>query len=256
MTGTQTASSINIVNSTLSGLASETKLTASGILHALDKAVAAQKRFGHSLNKIAKDGTKGSKELTNQLIAMGPAGAEMANEIAGATPKVRRAIEHDIAHGMDLAEGQANSLETTLTGGFDRIAASMLVMADNTLSFKDALDQINGTKVETTTVNTTVNRVIRGHRAEGGLVGAGMPYIVGERGQELFVPDQGGTIIPNHNLSRVTERGGGGGGGPVVTRLRIDDWSTGMATIEVMARDAARDESGQDGARLRARRLA
>lgn len=29
---------------------------------------------------------------------------------------------------------------------------------------------------------------------------AGRPYIVGERGPELFVPSRGGMVIPNHML--------------------------------------------------------
>ena len=42
-----------------------------------------------------------------------------------------------------------------------------------------------------------------GLRADGGPVSAGRPYIVGENGPELFVPRNGGNIVPN---------GGGGGG--------------------------------------------
>lgn len=38
-------------------------------------------------------------------------------------------------------------------------------------------------------------------RANGGGVDANSPYIVGERGAELFVPNSSGTIIPNHSLS-------------------------------------------------------
>ena len=38
--------------------------------------------------------------------------------------------------------------------------------------------------------------------AEGGAIKAGNPYIVGERGRELFVPSTSGTMIPNHDLSR------------------------------------------------------
>lgn len=41
-------------------------------------------------------------------------------------------------------------------------------------------------------------------RATGGPVTAGQPYLVGERGQEIFIPNVAGTIIPNHAL------GGGG----------------------------------------------
>lgn len=39
-------------------------------------------------------------------------------------------------------------------------------------------------------------------RQHGGPVGAGQPAIVGERGPEVFVPDQAGTIIPNVQLFR------------------------------------------------------
>jgi len=45
--------------------------------------------------------------------------------------------------------------------------------------------------------------------AEGGPVTAGAPYIVGEKGPELFVPGQSGAIVPNGMLTR---RGGMGGG--------------------------------------------
>lgn len=48
-------------------------------------------------------------------------------------------------------------------------------------------------------------------RAMGGPVSAMSPYLVGERGPELFMPSSSGTIIPNHHL------GGGGGGGSGIT---------------------------------------
>lgn len=40
-------------------------------------------------------------------------------------------------------------------------------------------------------------------RAAGGPVTGGTPYIVGERGPELIVPRQSGTVIPNHQLGGV-----------------------------------------------------
>jgi hypothetical protein len=43
-----------------------------------------------------------------------------------------------------------------------------------------------------------------GGKADGGPVSSGTPYMVGERGPELFVPRGNGTIVPNHAL------GGGG----------------------------------------------
>src|SRR5690606_6842740 len=38
-------------------------------------------------------------------------------------------------------------------------------------------------------------------RAAGGPVTAGQPYLVGEKGVEIFVPGQSGTIVPNDALA-------------------------------------------------------
>ena len=45
--------------------------------------------------------------------------------------------------------------------------------------------------------------------AQGGIATKGQPYMVGERGRELFVPNQTGRVIPNNQL---------GGGGVVVNQ--------------------------------------
>ena len=37
-------------------------------------------------------------------------------------------------------------------------------------------------------------------KASGGSVVAGQPYMVGEKGIEMFMPGQSGTIVPNSNM--------------------------------------------------------
>ncbi|HSG61952.1 MAG TPA: hypothetical protein VLA24_11045, partial [Pseudomonadales bacterium] len=49
---------------------------------------------------------------------------------------------------------------------------------------------------------------LAGARAYGGSVDNKKPYMVGERGPELFIPSGNGTIIPNQNM-----RDGGSSGG-------------------------------------------
>ena len=49
--------------------------------------------------------------------------------------------------------------------------------------------------------------------AMGGPVSSGSPYVVGEKGPELFVPHASGTIVPN---SKMGSSGGGGSGGVTV----------------------------------------
>lgn len=43
--------------------------------------------------------------------------------------------------------------------------------------------------------------IIPGFLAQGGSAQAGLPYVVGENGPEMFVPKQSGTVIPNNALS-------------------------------------------------------
>lgn len=49
---------------------------------------------------------------------------------------------------------------------------------------------------------------VKGQRALGGPVNAGSPYLVGERGREVFVPNTAGRIVPNSALGG-SVRGGG-----------------------------------------------
>lgn len=57
------------------------------------------------------------------------------------------------------------------------------------------------------------------HKAGGGSVTANTPYMVGEQGQEMFVPNQAGTIIPNDKL--------GSGGSGVAVNVTFNGIFTG-----------------------------
>ena len=50
-------------------------------------------------------------------------------------------------------------------------------------------------------------------KGRGGPVSSGVPYIVGEKGAEMFVPNISGTIIPNHELSGWMDNLAGAGAG-------------------------------------------
>lgn len=65
----------------------------------------------------------------------------------------------------------------------------------------------NGKFWQFLTALTPMNIAREVFKAEGGPVSGGSPYIVGERGPELFVPSSSGRIIPNGGMS---------GGGTVV----------------------------------------
>ena len=58
-----------------------------------------------------------------------------------------------------------------------------------------------------------IRKLITG-RASGGPVSAGQPYIVGEKGPELIVPDYSGYVVPNHKM--------GGGEVKVETNITVN----------------------------------
>jgi len=69
-------------------------------------------------------------------------------------------------------------------------------------------------------------------RAGGGTVGARQPYLVGERGPELFVPENPGRIIPNLGM-------GGQGGSEKMTNITINITNQGGSN------DMSRRSAGQ-----------
>jgi lambda family phage tail tape measure protein len=65
-------------------------------------------------------------------------------------------------------------------------------------------------------------------RASGGSVLENTPYMVGERGAELFVPQRSGTIIPNHQLSAAMGGGGTTINGPYIASMNAIDTQSGI----------------------------
>ena len=62
-------------------------------------------------------------------------------------------------------------------------------------------------------ISAGMKSIFPGMRASGGPVDSGKPYIVGEKGPELFVPGNSGKIVPNNQL---------GGGGNVSVNVAVD----------------------------------
>jgi hypothetical protein len=74
--------------------------------------------------------------------------------------------------------------------------------------------------------------------ATGGLTSENKPYIVGERGPELFVPSSNGRIIPNNKL------GGGGGNIYINVSGAIDQEGTARRIVDVLNNSYYRGTNG------------
>lgn len=58
-------------------------------------------------------------------------------------------------------------------------------------------------------------------RAMGGPVRAGEPYLVGERGIEMFMPDTAGYVIPHHAIAGALSGASGGASSPVSVQIDV-----------------------------------
>lgn len=87
-------------------------------------------------------------------------------------------------------------------------------------------------------IANVVSSVFGGFRANGGSVSSGTPYVVGERGAELFVPKSNGMIVPNNAL------GGGGTTVNLTVNGAIDAEGTARTIIDVLNRSSARGTLG------------
>lgn len=74
-------------------------------------------------------------------------------------------------------------------------------------------------------------------RADGGPVQAGQPYVVGERGPEVVVPQQSGTVVPNHALSTWGTSG---------QAIEAQDEAAAQARVEAEAAQAAYNQAAQE----------
>ena len=118
---------------------------------------------------------------------------------------------------------------------FNRIADYFLDMAAQ-LAATQLQRSILGLFGNTFDLITTPMNDIQGTvmaAANGGPVGMRQPYLVGERGPELFVPNQSGNIIPNHDLAGV-------GGGSTNIVVNVDASGSSVEGDEEQGRELGR----------------
>lgn len=124
------------------------------------------------------------------------AGAERAREQAQALQEAAREGERAAGILSDAFETTADritaSLERAARSGRLEIDAMVESIAQSLASL--ALDEFVFAPVDRLVAG--LSRTVIGARAEGGPVMACSPYLVGERGPEVFVPNGAGAIAP------------------------------------------------------------
>jgi tape measure domain-containing protein len=146
--------------------------------------------------------------------------------------------------GLEEVKTFSSEMQQTIisaSNAFTTDFVNSLLAGENALdSFKDfaknIVSQIIATFLQMAVVNQILNSVFGltgtnalptislGKKAGGGTVQGGSPYMVGERGPEIFVPNTGGTIMNNMNSKNAM-----GGGTPINIYQNVN-FATGVVS--------------------------
>jgi hypothetical protein len=207
-----------------------------------------------------------TQEITNRLIR---AGISLESEYAKAL--LRRAQQVDNLNSKvsqaqfqqqqleQLINSTGNALNNVLGGAIDNIinkTQSWQAVLSNLLGQLGGLLMQVGFSMLGGNDGKGLFSILSGNfgkRATGGPVTLGSPYLVGERGPELFVPGTGGSVVPTQDLRSAMNGGGAGGGSPV---LNMSFQTTNIGGVEYVSRDqleaamaSTRRQAASDGAR-------
>lgn len=196
------------------------------------------------------------EEITVKGQAMGFTFAKLMDDIFGVERMTRfwETFDDESSNAMDkvkaIGELLFSSLQDFITGIADRIEASgigdyMRTLEDGFISavqkFEDTLaDAILTGKADFSDLGDHIKKVFAKALVQkfitaplmaafglpglalGGPAKAGQPYIVGERGPELFVPNQSGRVISNDETMDMMGNGGAMMGGPTQVTYNIN----------------------------------
>src|SRR5215471_4992937 len=162
-----------------------------------------------NVQRAVKDGAiKGA--AASRTLSAATARATQAHKnyaaAAGTARKRSQDFRASVAVAGNAAQGAAGKVGS-LKGQIQGLPGKKSVDIKLSVAGQAALDHLAATlRSVPRTVFSTVTTAFKhiGHKQHGGPVGMGRPYIVGERGPELFVPSSRGRIVPG--------RAGGGGG--------------------------------------------
>jgi len=152
---------------------------------------------------------------------------ELNNQLAGVLEKINALQEQQARVAKEAAAAIASGFEDAIMSGMSlrdtlRAIAQDLLRLFVRQQITEPLAKGLGSLFSSSSI---FSAIFGGGKAAGGPVSGGTPYVVGEKGPELFVPGSSGSIIPNHRLES------GGGGSPVNITYNI---SSGVNKAELM----------------------
>lgn len=154
------------------------------------------------LKKFEFMGFKGLTEAQKDL-------AEMGGTISGLITPAFDAMIQAIGRGENAFKAFGEGVKSTLIQVIQKLTATAILAGVLAALFPSGLGGTQG-------FGAIFGKLL-GFRANGGPVTGNSPYIVGERGPELFVPSVSGSVVPNNSVgSFMSGRGSDSGRGSVL----------------------------------------
>jgi len=138
----------------------------------------------------------GAKELANTVADYKTAGEELLGVFSSATERLGDDLALALTEGKDVLSSFKDFFKTIV----NEIIAQAIRMAV-IIPFLKGIFGIFGYGIDFTGAGGIDKFYKLPGKAMGGPVMANQPYIVGERGPELFVPGNGGSIVPNNMMA-------------------------------------------------------
>lgn len=189
-------------------------------------------RMEHELLTAAqKDGRAVTPQLRAEIEALAEgyaAATAEAARLAEAQDDIRYAAEEMADFNKDLARGivdgfmQGKDAADIFADALGKIADRLLDMA-----FDSIFSSLGG--------GGGILKAL-GFRANGGPIETNKPYIVGERGPEMIVPNRSGMVIPNNLLGRSAA---GGGSQTITLRVIGEEGPMFRPMIEAVSQDVS-----------------
>ncbi len=204
-------------------------------------------------SKLAAEQATGAyKGMSKAEVLVAEKARRFVHEMGNQNRKLVEGKTHLEGAALQTAELNQAAQDLTIRLGHVPTAKQINVYFKNNVKIlsaevQDLLNRINALHDKDISIRVHQSQSgagIGGGRAAGGPVAGGTPYLVGEKGPELFVPHGSGTIVPNHKLA--------GAGGR--HRIVIENWEEGTGYMESIADGSVSSNSNLNRQKNRMRR--
>lgn len=179
-------------------------LVGKGPIQDLSGQITDMRQFG-IFPKKGPPGARTAEEIQRMKDEQIRAAKEIEERFTSAYEAIGNAVSEGFKGMITGAQSFGSAMKNVIQSVIDELWR--LYVVQQIVGFvTSALGGVFGTGAQ----STGSTGMIGGVRALGGSVSANTPYVVGEKGPELFMPGKSGTIIPNQNMPN------NGGGGMVI----------------------------------------